>query len=214
MKILNEDMLHALPKPIKGYEGIMRYWGKQANKPIAKILPGEIYVTKNDEAIVTVLGSCVSACIRDRVCCIGGMNHFMLPVSAENKGAKEFGLSARYGNFAMEQLINEIMKNGGKRKNLEIKIFGGGRIFGNMTMTEIGRRNIDFVKEYIQMEGLRLLAEDLGNNYPRKVQYHPFTGKVRMKRLMSMHNNTILDREERYMVEISREPVATDIELF
>ena len=192
----------------------MRYWGKQANKPIAKILPGEIYVTKNDEAIVTVLGSCVSACIRDRVCCIGGMNHFMLPVSAENKGAKEFGLSARYGNFAMEQLINEIMKNGGKRKNLEIKIFGGGRIFGNMTMTEIGRRNIDFVKEYIQMEGLRLLAEDLGNNYPRKVQYHPFTGKVRMKRLMSMHNNTILDREERYMVEISREPVATDIELF
>lgn len=214
MSSLNKDYSHKLPRPIRGHGDINRYWDKVRNIATAKILPGELYVTKDDETIVTVLGSCVSACIRDRIFGVGGMNHFMLPLSSENNGGADVGLSTRYGNFAMEKLINEILKNGGVRENLEVKIFGGGKVLANMTLLDIGNRNIDFVKEYIKMEGLKLLAEDVGDNYPRKVHYHPLTGNVRMKKLMSMHNRTILDREERYMQAIAKEPATTDIELF
>lgn len=214
MNSLNNDIPDALPIPLKGHEGINRYRDKLTNIATAKILPGELYVTKEDEIIVTVLGSCVSACIRDEVFGIGGMNHFMLPLSSDNSGGSETGLATRYGNFAMEQLINEILKNGGMRENLQVKIFGGGKVLKNMTQLDIGNRNISFVKEYIQMEGLKLLAEDVGDNFPRKVHYHPLTGKVRMKKLMSMHNRTILDREEKYLLEIAKEPATTDIELF
>lgn len=214
MTSLNKDFSHVLPRPIRGHGDIKRYWDKTTNMATAKILPGELYVTKDDEMIVTVLGSCVSACIRDRIFGVGGMNHFMLPLSAEKNSVSEVGLSTRYGNFAMEKLINEILKNGGIRENLEVKIFGGGKVLANMTMLDIGNRNIDFVREYIQAEGLKLLAEDVGDSCPRKVHYHPLTGKVRLKKLRSMHNRTILDREERYMQEIAKEPVATNIELF
>ena len=203
-----------MPKTLSGYEQIKRYWDERENKYTAKILPGEVYVTKDDEVIVTVLGSCVSACVRDPIFGIGGMNHFMLPVSKEDANPADTGLAARYGNYAMEQLINEILKNGGMKKNLEIKIFGGGRVLSNMTMMDIGARNIRFVKEYIRMEGLKLLAEDLGDLYPRKVHYHPVTGRVRLKKLRAMHNRTILDREERYMSQIISKPDASEIELF
>ena len=203
-----------LPRAIDGYENIKRYWDGGEGKSTAKILPGELYVTKDDEMIVTVLGSCVSACIRDPIFGVGGMNHFMLPVSKEEKHTYDDGAATRYGNFAMEKLINEILKNGGMKKNLEIKIFGGGRVLSNMTMMDIGARNIKFVKDYIITEGLKLLAEDLGDLYPRKVHYHPLSGKVRMKKLRTMHNRTILDREERYMSEIATKPASGDVELF
>ena len=202
------------PAPLSGYEDIKRYWDNTTHKLTAKILPGEVYVTKDDEAIVTVLGSCVSACIRDKVFGIGGMNHFMLPISKETSNESQVGLATRYGNFAMEKLINEILKHGGVRKNLEVKIFGGGRVLRNMNMLDIGQRNIQFVRNYIETEGLRLLAEDIGDNYPRKVQYFPLSGRVRMKKLRSMHNRTIIDREEDYMKKIAKEPDTTDIELF
>ena len=202
------------PAPLKGYENIKRYWDKTSNTLTAKILPGEVYVTKEDEAIVTVLGSCVSACIRDSVFGIGGMNHFMLPISNDQHADSQVGLATRYGNYAMEKLINEILSHGGMRKNLEVKIFGGGRVLSNMNMMDIGQRNITFVREYILTEGLKLLAEDMGDNYPRKVQYYPLSGRVRMKKLMSMHNRTIVDREQDYMRKIAKEPDTTDIELF
>ena len=204
-----------MEKALRGFSGINRYWDKHRDIYAAKILPGEFYVTVSDEIIVTVLGSCVSACIRDKVFGIGGMNHFMLPQSNADGEVTFNGVvseAARYGNYAMEHMINAILSNGGRRENLEVKIVGGGRIIAGMT--NIGLRNVQFVKEYIDSEGLTLLGEDVGDIYPRKVVYSPRTGKVQVKKLRNMHNRTVLDREERYMHEIEQKPVAGDVELF
>lgn len=205
------------PQPaFPGFGHINRFWEPQAGCFAAKILPGQYYVSNNEEMIVTVLGSCVSACIRDRIFGIGGMNHFMLPnegggqaMQARNQANDE---SARYGVFAMELLINEILKNGGHRQNLEVKITGGGRMLANMS--DIGRRNIDFVKKFLATEGLEVVAEDLGDIYPRKVCYFPVTGKMRIKRLRTMHNDTITQREEAYQQDLRRQAPQGDVELF
>jgi chemotaxis protein CheD len=206
------DMIKQLPKAFSGFKGINRYWDKGLDMPAAKILPGEYYVTSQDEVIVTVLGSCISACVRDRRYKIGGMNHFMLPMQSGVPDPKTADKSTRYGNYAMEHMINDILKNGGRRENLEVKIFGGGKILA--TMTDIGQRNIDFVHDYIVTEGLDLLAEDIGDRFPRKVLYFPTTGKARVKRLKALHNNTIIEREISYMHDIETKPVEGEIELF
>lgn len=202
------------PAVIRGFEHVNRYWDKMHATYAAKILPGEYYVTVSDEAIVTVLGSCVSACIRDVTFGIGGMNHFMLPERNVSFSSSEDLLSdaTRYGNYAMEHLINDILKNGGSRKNLEVKIVGGGRIIQHMT--NIGLRNVSFVKEYLEMERLHILGEDVGGIYPRKVMYYPRTGRMLVKKLKSMHNDTIVARESRYMKDIDSQPVAGEVELF
>lgn len=201
---------------LRGFSHINRYWDKLNKIYAAKILPGEYYVTINDEAIVTVLGSCISACIRDRVFGIGGMNHFMLPDSEGkiDKRMRSSSEATRYGNFAMEKMINDILKHGGRRENLEVKIFGGGQIIKDMRTLDIGQRNIEFVKEYIRTEGLKLVVDETGDIYPRKVFFFPASGKVRVKKLKSMHNNTILERESSYQYRIRKEPVKGDIELF
>jgi len=205
-----------LPLALPGFEHIRRAWHDAHEACAARLLPGEYYVTKNDEGVYTTLGSCISACIRDRVSGIGGMNHFMLPASAaaDRDSWKSTSLSeaTRYGNFAMEHLINDILKNGGQKQNLEVKLFGGGRIMANMT--DIGMRNITFVHDYIKTEGLRAVSEDVGDVFPRMVVYFPATGKVRVKRLRSLHTNTIAAQESQYLESIKEKPVSGDIELF
>ncbi len=210
-----------IPDTLAGFESIKRYWDAKNKVFAAKILPGEYYVTTNDnEAIVTVLGSCVSACITDRVKGIGGMNHFMLPQdtstgSAEGLGhwhANDTASSTRYGNFAMEHLINEILKNGGSRKNLELKVFGGGQIMQDAA--DIGRRNIAFINDYINTEALRLIAEDVADIYPRKIMYFPVSGRARVKKLKSLHNTTVAERESKYMSTLAQEPESGSAELF
>jgi len=205
-----------MQKCLRGFHDINRYWDKTHDIFAAKILPGEYYVTANNEAIVTVLGSCVSACIRDKVFGIGGMNHFMLPL---NKNMSDVDVAVmsnagRYGNFAMEKMINDILKNGGTRENLEVKIFGGGRVLKNMQTLDIGNGNINFVREYIQTEQLKLVGEDVGDIFPRKVIYFPLTGKVKVKKLRQMHNKTIIERETNYMSSLDVKPAESEIELF
>ncbi len=206
-----------LPPIFEGFEHINRYWDKTHNSFAAKILPGEYYVTNQDEIITTVLGSCVSACVRDKVFGIGGMNHFMLPKTSANMShhiqqGGSWSEATRYGSYAMEMMLNDILKHGGRRENLEIKIFGGGRIISNMT--DVGRRNVEFIQEYIRNENLNLVSQDTGDIYPRKVVFHPLSGKVKVKRLKSMHNDTLIRREENYQHQIEDKPVAGDIELF
>lgn len=195
---------------LQGFSHINRYLDRTRDKIAAKILPGQYYVTIHDEIITTVLGSCVSACIRDKTSRIGGMNHFMLPIGARDT-VTPISDAARYGNYAMEHMINVMLENGAKRENLEVKILGGGNIIANMT--NVGQRNIDFVREYIHSENLNLVGEDVGDIYPRKVVYHPYSGKVTVKKLRSVHNNTIFVREEQYMQEI-KQSVASGIALF
>ncbi|MCB1790563.1 MAG: chemoreceptor glutamine deamidase CheD [Gammaproteobacteria bacterium] len=184
--------------------------------PAAKILPGEYYVTNGNELVTTVLGSCVSACIRDRVFGIGGMNHFMLPISTDGKGwngaADVLSTATRYGNYAMEHMINDILKNGGHKRHLEAKIFGGGRMM--KSLSDVGAKNIQFVREYLEVEGIPLIGENVGDIYPRKVIYIPSSGKVLMKRLKHLHNDTIIKREDQYRTEITHQPVAGSVELF
>ena len=205
-----------IPLALPGFEHIRRGWHDVHEACAARLLPGEYYVTKSEEGVYTTLGSCISACIRDRVSGVGGMNHFMLPASAsadrDSWRSTSLSEATRYGNFAMEHLINDILKNGGLKQNLEVKLFGGGRIMANMT--DIGMRNISFVHDYLQTEGLKAVSEDLGDVFPRMVVYFPATGKVRVKRLRSLHTNTIAAQEAQYLESIKEKPVSGDVDLF
>jgi chemotaxis protein CheD len=201
---------------IAGFENVNRYWDQENQIVTAKLMPGDYYVTKQDEMITTVLGSCVAACIRDVVSGVGGMNHFMLPETSKSRLTDRdeavVGNASRYGNYAMEHLINAILQNGGKRKNLEVKLFGGGKIIA--TLGDVGARNIQFVLDYVDTEALNLVSQDLGDIYPRKVNFFPHTGRVRMKKIKDLHNQTIFLREKQYSSSIKDAPVEGSVELF
>jgi len=202
---------HRLHRTLPGFESIKRYWDKTHDCVAAKILPGEYYVSATNELITTVLGSCISVCIRDSKNGIGGMNHFMLPTD-KNVNDTVVSEAARYGNYAMEHMINDILHYGGERRNLEFKVFGGGKVL-DMKM-DIGKKNIDFVFEYLKMESYKVISNDVGDVYPRKVIYFPISGVARVKKLKKLHNQTIISRENKYLDEIKQAPVSGDIELF
>lgn len=201
---------HELPPALPGFGHVTRYWDPHASCVAAKIFPGEFYVTLHDESIVTVLGSCVSACIRDPVVGIGGMNHFMLPGdSRRSAGASD---AARYGTHAMERLINELLSRGARRERLETKVFGGGRVLPGLS--DIGARNAEFVLEFLTAERLKLAAQDLGDVHPRKVVYAPRTGRVLVQRLMELKNDTIEKRELAYVESLREAPIEGTVELW
>jgi len=190
----------ALPPALPEFAHIRRTWDAALGVSVAKLLPGDYYVTRYDEAIFTVLGSCVSACVRERNLKIGGMNHFMLPLDRSggtSAWAENLVSSAtRYGNVAMERLINDIMRLGGQRENLEFKVIGGGKVL-DMTL-DVGARNAKFVRDYLRMEGFPITAEDLGDSFARKLFYSPATGKLRVKRLTSTVNRAVFEREREF----------------
>ncbi len=189
------------------------YFDKHFQMQAAKILPGEYYATSRDMVLVTVLGSCVAACIRDRQSGVGGMNHFMLPESSQDADSM-IGLPTRYGTYAMEMLINQVLKMGARRSNLEAKIFGGGNVLRGFTVSNVGQKNSLFVKDFLAQEHIPVVAEDLLDVYPRKVYYFPHTGRVLVRKLKSVHNNTIVDREKDYSARLRFSKVEGDVELF
>lgn len=206
---------NALPQSLEGFENIIRYWDVKHDVYAAKIMQGDFYVTIHGEMISTVLGSCVSACIRDTRLGIGGMNHFMLPEFrgiADDWKNSPVNIAARYGNVAMERLINTIMSAGGNKKYLEAKVFGGGNLID--ITTDIGQLNIDFVKSYLKKEGIKTVAEDVGGYYPRKLMYFPINGVVRVKKLKNLHNDTLQRRESSYIQKLKKEVVQSDVEIF
>ncbi len=193
---------------------IQRRFDVRLNGVVASLLPGDYFVAIEGEMISTVLGSCVSACIRDRRQCFGGMNHFMLPIDESEGGSSWNGLpnaSTRFGNVAMERLINEMLKLGSIRADLEVKLVGGGKVLDGMT--DVGARNIKFVREYVRAEGFNVIGEDLGDVYPRKVVYHPQSGVARVKRLTRTDRTVVAD-ERRYIRNLDRTAVPGSIELF
>ena len=201
-----------IPPVLDGFEGINRSWEPVLRQPCARIMPGEFYVTPHDEAIMTVLGSCISACVRDPNLYVGGMNHFMLPKDKGAMAEVEAGTEARYGTFAMERLVNELIKRGAKRDKLEVKIVGGGRMYESKA--DIGKHNIDFVLSYLQQEGLTIISQDLGGESPRRVQYFPRSGRLRVKRLPTMQMASVEQTEKAHLDKISERPAAGEIELF
>lgn len=200
----------------EGYEEQLApnlYFDRNFNLDAAKLLPGEYYVTGRDMVLVTVLGSCVAACIRDYHSGIGGMNHFMLPDSGADDRSP-MSSSARYGTYAMEILINQLAKLGARRVNLEAKVFGGGNVLRGFTVTSVGQRNADFVLEFLATEKIRVVAQDLVDIHPRKVYYFPNTGKVMVKKLRNIHNDTIFEREKDYGSRLQKSRLEGDVELF
>jgi chemotaxis protein CheD len=189
------------------------YFDRQFECEAVKILPGEYFVTSREIVIVTVLGSCVSVCLRDRLNGIGGMNHFMLPGNSDG-GMSPISASARYGVYAMELLLNHLLKLGARRSYLEAKVFGGGSVLRGMTANNVGDRNAEFVRDYLATEKIQVVAEDLLDIYPRKVYYFPATGRVMVKKLKSLHNTTLFDREMEYSLRVKKSAVSGDIDLF
>jgi chemotaxis protein CheD len=180
------------------------YYDNHFKIDTVKILPGEYYATARPMLIVTVLGSCVAACIRDKISGIGGMNHFMLPTDDDiNQIAN--GTSARYGTFAMDMLINQLLEMGAKRQHLEAKVFGGGNLLKGITVDKVGERNATFVLHYLKQQGIPIIAEDLLDNYSRKIYFFPDSGCVKVKKLRRLHNNTILQREQEHKLRICYE---------
>lgn len=207
------DVLPDLASP--EFEEVNRYWDHKNAIYAAKILPGEYYVSTAGELITTVLGSCIAVCARDVENGIGGMNHFMLPHVESYTGPtaqKMLSVAGRYGNVAMEKLINCILSSGGNRSRLEFKVFGGARVLD--IDSEVGYRNILFISEYLQLENFKVEAEDLGGILPRKVNFFPQSGRVFVKKLRRLNGNCLRTREQRYFSKIETQPIEGDVTFF
>lgn len=196
-------------KPDDYFQGSRRYVEGNSGLTIVNVHAGDCFVTDNpNEVAATVLGSCISACIRDPIARVGGMNHFLLPATQNTSGE-----SARFGAFAMEQLINEIFKRGGVRERLEVKLFGGGNVIESSAL--IGDKNARFAKEYVQLEELQLLAEDTGGTWPRKVRYHPVEGRAMVRTLRRDDDyKNVRKEEEGYRNKIIKPKADNDLDLF
>lgn len=189
-----------------------RFFDAASSAWMVKVFPGEFYITKEaDVVLLTVLGSCVSACIRDPIAGIGGMNHFMLPQHKSGAWGGDLK-STRFGNFAMEKLINELIKAGAVRGRMEIKVFGGGNVTD--TSNAVGSDNAEFVRQYLEAEGLRCAAEDLGGTQPRRIHYYPATGRV-VRRLLGTSERHVVNLEESdYRNRLQDRQPSGEIELF
>ena len=207
---------HASPDGEQGVNAAKggRFFDNASQSWMVKVFPGEFHVTSRaDETLVTILGSCVAACIRDPISGIGGMNHFMLTLG-HSSGWGNDPQSTRYGNFAMEKLINELIKCGCSRDRMEIKVFGGGNVIDTSSKTPVGTQNAEFVLHLLEAEGLRCSVQDLGGQYPRRIHYSPATGRV-VRRLLGTGDSHVITREEReYAARLQAKKPAGDIELF
>jgi chemotaxis protein CheD len=179
------DQLKAQPR--KPGEASFFFYDAHFRNDAVKILPGEYFVYNEDILIMTTLGSCIAACLWDRTARVGGMNHFMLPDGA--------GDSGRYGSYAMELLINEMMKRGASRMNMEAKVFGGGQVVAGMNSLNVGERNTSFVIDYLKMERIPIMSKDVLDIYPRKVCFLPASGKAMVKRLASANAEALVAQD-------------------
>jgi chemotaxis protein CheD len=181
------DRLKAAPR--RAGEASFFFYDAHFKNDAVKVLPGEFFVHDEDVAIMTTLGSCIAACLWDRERKVGGMNHFMLPDGA---GAADGG---RYGSYAMELLINELIKRGASRTTLEAKVFGGGAVIAGMTTINVGERNTQFVLDYLKTERIAVVSKDVMDVYPRKVCFLPASGKAMVKRLAPSNPDAIVAQE-------------------
>ncbi len=184
------ERLKAAPR--KPGEASFFFYDAHFRNDAVKILPGEYFVHDEDMLIMTTLGSCIAACLWDRHAKIGGMNHFMLP---DGLGAGTAGEHGRYGSYAMELLINELLKRGATRGTLEAKVFGGGAVISGMNTINVGERNTSFVLDYLKTERIPVLSKDVLDIYPRKVCFLPASGKAMVKRLAPSNPEAIVAQE-------------------
>lgn len=192
------------------FEHIRRHWDAIRKMHVATIFPGEVYVTKNHELITTLLGSCIAVCMRDRLNGVGGMNHFKLPMPDKSVDTAQ---SANYGIFAMELLINAILKNGGKRPNLECSVFGGGSVI-NAIRTDIGGKNTDFVMKFLKEERIPVIHRDVGHSSAQNVYFHPLSGNINSVVKEGQAPADLKKAEKAYLEKIDAEMAASSIIYF
>ena len=200
------------------YDGIKRYYDQNMEMTVIKLMTGDCYWTAEPrEMIVTILGSCISVCMWDDEKNIGGMNHILLPgevqiAALNNKNVLEY--PSRYGAYAMEELINGILKLGGNKSNLKAKVFGGGNVINNSAM--IGDKNIAFARSYLNQENIPLISEDVGGNTARRLHFFPETGKAMIRKLRRKEDLVIVEKEKEYQKTLveDKEQEKTDVELF
>lgn len=195
-------------RPRKPGEASFFYFDPNFQFDAVKVLPGEYFVTDEDLLIVTVLGSCIAACLWDGRAQVGGMNHFMLPEGEGSGGG-------RYGSYAMELLINEMMKKGARRESMQAKIFGGGQVMHSFTSMNVGERNTQFVLDYLRTERIPVVSQDVLDIYPRKVCYFPKTGKAMVKRLAHAHPESLAAEERKgNAVNVVKTTAGGSVDLF
>lgn len=201
---------------ISDFDSPIEYYDKRFGVQAIKLLPGQYAVTQQEKLLVTVLGSCVAACVFDPSNGVGGMNHFMLP--SINKTANELErsecMSTKYGIYAMEVLVNELVKSGAEKRRLQAKVFGGGRVVPSFIQHDVGRFNAEFVVNFLNTERIPIVASDLCEEYARKIYFFPATGSVFMKRIHELNNSTIIERESQHRWKLSENPVVGSIDLF
>ena len=195
-----------------------RHYDPHFQKDIVTIHPGEYYSTDEDIYIATVLGSCISIALFDPTLKMGGLNHFMLPKSTRAE-AVPMTDEGRFGNFAMELLINDMLKKGCKHENLRAKVFGGGNVLDSSSskMNMTGINNINFALTYLETEHIPILVNDTGGIFPRKIYFHPQTSKVYLKRIQKIGCpvEQIKQREEQYQTNLQQaKATAGDITWF
>ena len=181
------ERLKAAPR--RHGEAAFFFYDAHFRNEAVKVLPGEFFVFDEDILIMTTLGSCIAACLWDREKRVGGMNHFLLPDGGSG------GDSGRYGSFAMDQLIGELVKRGATRSTLEAKVFGGGAVISGMNTINVGERNTAFVLEYLRTERITVVSKDVLDIYPRKVCFLPQSGKAMVKRLASANTEALAAQE-------------------
>lgn len=189
-------------------DGIKRYYDQNMELTVVKLITGDCYWTSEGrEMLVTILGSCISVCLTDPLLKFGGMNHILLP--GEGSGTDS---STRFGAYAMEELINGLIKLGADKSRLKAKIFGGGNVINNSTM--IGGRNVEFVKKYLEEEKIEVISEDVGGSNARRLHYFPDTGKAMVRKLRRKEDFVIVEKEKEYQSKIIKKEEAPDVELF
>ena len=176
-------------RPRRRGEAAFFFYEAQLRIHAVRVLPGEYFVSSDEIAIMTTLGSCIAACLWDRQAGVGGMNHFLLPDGGDGSG--------RYGSYAMELLINELLKQGATRAGLEAKVFGGGQVISGMNTLNIGERNASFVLDYLKAERIPIVVKDVLGPHPRKVCFLPASGKAMVKRLASARPDELVAQERR-----------------
>jgi chemotaxis protein CheD len=204
-RISRVDELRAQPR--KPGEASFFYADHHFQYDAVKVLPGEYFVSGDDVLIMTVLGSCIAACVWDGKARIGGMNHFMLPEGEDGSG--------RYGSYAMELLINEMLKMGARRETMQAKVFGGGAVMAGFTTMNVGERNTQFVLDYLATERIPVVSQDVLDIHPRKVCFFPVTGKALVKRLAHAHPEALAVEERKgNAVNVAKTTAGGSVDLF
>lgn len=193
--------------PRKPGEAGFFFYDAHFKSEAVKVMPGEYFVADEDILIMTTLGSCIAACLWDRQVKVGGLNHFMLPEGV--------GDSGRYGSYAMELLINELLKRGATRMTLEAKIFGGAAVIAGMSSLNVGERNTHFVTEFLATERIPIVSQDVLDVYPRKVCFLPHSGRAMVKRLAPTNPEALMAQERQAAQTVSSKRAAGgSIDLF